>query len=462
MLKYFFLILPTFLFVALATNASSQSNGFEKENLYTEFLSGRLYNIPQDVLTLQDDSVQTLLLKASLHYKKNRFQVARENILFAMSKDNVTLVDRMLSISLLKNMYLLDKDKQEFLTAINDSRNLEAVREISHKSDFNTLIALKNELMNGLLPTIEFGKAKPISFDGAPRETLHGKIDSLNTRHPIPGYFFQIRFRDKTNNHLYYCSVDTGSQDSYFPKEIINPGGGKQIEKGNLPIVVSIGVGENRPDIQIIRNNHLTIGNIQFSQYPFVITKLKEIAFDNQNCLIGLPVLLAGKTVLFHSQSNYMELGGAAQATSSFSKIPISISAEGLLLVEAKYRAEYLPVIIDTGASLSGLNRFFHSRKDEKNDEVYYYGDPISHYVLKNFELFLGDAGVKTPYTVVDFTNYLGNVIYPESYFQHFGLIGRDILGQFQWIGFDFTKMEMYLGPLREDSYTYKQQASID
>ncbi|MBT6454146.1 MAG: hypothetical protein HOK37_01255, partial [Gammaproteobacteria bacterium] len=127
MLKYIFLILHTLLFVALATNANSQSNGFEKENLYTEFLSGRLYSISQDVLTLQDDSVQTLLLKAALHYKKNRFEVARENILFALSKDNVTLVDRMLSISLLKNMYLLDKEKQVFLTAINDPRNLEAV-----------------------------------------------------------------------------------------------------------------------------------------------------------------------------------------------------------------------------------------------------------------------------------------------------------------------------------------------
>ena len=450
------------LFVALATNANSQSNGFEKENLYTEFLSGRLYSISQDVLTLQDDSVQTLLLKAALHYKKNRFEVARENILFALSKDNVTLVDRMLSISLLKNMYLLDKEKQVFLTAINDPRNLEAVRETSHKSDFNTLIALKTELMNGLQPTIAFGKAKPISFDGALREPLHGKIDSLNTRHPIPGYFFQIRFRDKTNNRLHYCSVDTGSQDSYFPKEIINPDGHKQIEKGNLPIVVSVGVGENRPDIQVIRNNHLTIGNLQFSQYPFVITKLKEITFDNQSCLIGLPILMAANTALFHSQSNYMELGGTAQATGSFSTLPISISAEGLLLVEPKYRAEYLPVIIDTGASISGLNRFFHSRKDEKSDEVYYYGNPVSHYVLKDLELSMGELDVKTPYTVVDFTNYFGNVIYPESYFQHFGLIGRDIFGQFQWIGFDFTKMEMYLGPLRDDSYTYKQQVESE
>ena len=74
----------------------------------------------------------------------------------------------------------------------------------------------------------------------------------------------------------------------------------------------------------------------------------------------------------------------------------------------------------------------------------------------------MGELDVKTPYTVVDFTNYFGNVIYPESYFQHFGLIGRDIFGQFQWIGFDFTKMEMYLGPLRDDSYTYKQQVESE
>jgi hypothetical protein len=458
MLKYILQILHALLIVALATNASSNRKEDVRESWFTEFLSGRLYNIPEQVLNLQDDSVQTLLLKAALLYKKNRFNLSRENIILALSKDNATFIERKLSISLLKNMYLLDREKQVFLTMINDSRNLEAVRENSHESDFNTLIDLKTELENGLLPTIKFGKAKPISFDAAPRESLHGKGDSLNARHPIPGYFFQIRFRDK-NNILHYCSVDTGSQNSYFPIDILSPEGNKQVEKSNLPFVVNVGVGENRPDIQVIRNNQLTVGNIQYLQYPFTITKLKEIDIDNQNCLIGLPTLLKAKKVLFNGQKNYMEFGGTALAGSAFKTVSLSVSSEGLLLADTSYRADYMPVIVDTGASITGLNRFFHSRKNEELDEVFYYGNPVSFYVLKDFVLTLGKSDFKTPYTWVDFTNYLGNTIYPESNFQHYGLIGMDILGQFQWIGFDFTKMEMYLGPLREDSYTYKQQA---